>query len=296
MYNLFVTADDEQWKRTVCEYEGSRAIEEYTESTIWEKFKRFDKGAIDELKSFPCLFVYEGKLNKDARLGRIKSIKKNGITLRIEYELFDFNQRISFAKIKKLKLELNISDDWELERTQWSVKDVDLISVLITAEIIDENIDRDFLVKLRGEVAVRAEILKIYGEKDIVKFHEKILGRVVDDPEGAITGACSLLESVCKQVLDKRSVSYDRKDDLSMLYRKTAKELKLAPTDHSEEAVKQIFGGCVSVVQGIGTLRNSLGDAHGRGLNAIKPDVLHARLAINLATAISSYLLELSNK
>jgi len=45
----------------------------------------------------------------------------------------------------------------------------------------------------------------------------------------------------------------------------------------------------------MGALRNSLGDAPGRGLNAVKPDVRHARLAVNFSTAAASYLLETDN-
>jgi len=289
MFNLFVSGDDEQWKRTVWEYEAIRFVrkDEYTDDDIAKKLGSLDEGAINELKSYPCLFTYEGKCNKDARIGWLKKIKKNGKMVRVEYEFVEVYQRISAAKIEKLRQELHISDNFELERTHWAVKDADLFSVLKNADVISEDMPN----RLSGGVAVNPGPLKIYGAKEIIEFHDKTLSRVDEDPDGAITSARSLLESVCKQILEKRSVPHTN-EDLPKLYGKVAKELNLAPSAHSEEAVKRILGGCFSVVEGIGALRNSLGDAHGRGLNSAKPDVRHARLAVNFSTAAASFLLE----
>ena len=289
MYNLFVSGNEEQWKRTVWEYEAIRFVrkDEYTDDDIAKKLGSLDETAIKELKGYPCLFAYEGKCNKDARIGWLKKIKKNGKMVRVEYEFVEVYQRISTAKIEKLRQELHISDNFELERTHWAVKDADLFSVLKNADIISE----EMFNKLTRGLSVNPELLKIYGAKEIIQFHDKTLARVEEDPDGAITSARSLLESVCKQILEKRSIVHAY-EDLPKLYGKVAKELNLAPSTQSEAAVKRILGGCISVVEGLGALRNSLGDAHGRGLNAVKPDVRHARLAVNFSTAAASYLLE----
>lgn len=292
MYNLFVSGDDEQWKRTVWEIEAVRAVRkgEYTREDIAEKLSALDEASINELKSYPCLFVYEGAWNKDAHIGWLNSIKKNGNMIRIEYEFIDPLQRISAAKIEKLKLELDLNNKYEIGRTHWAVKDADLFLILKNADIISEGLFN----KLTGRVSVNPGQLKIYGAKEIIEFHDKTLARVEEDPDGAITSARSLLESVCKQILEKRFV-HCANDDLPKLHGKVAKELNLAPSAHSEEAVKRILGGCFSVIEGLGALRNSLGDAHGRGLNSVKPDVRHARLAVNFSTAAASYLLETDN-
>jgi len=47
---------------------------------------------------------------------------------------------------------------------------------------------------------------------------QKALERRNDDPEGAITSARTLLEAVCKHILDEDSISYDDKDDIPKLY------------------------------------------------------------------------------
>jgi hypothetical protein len=118
----------------------------------------------------------------------------------------------------------------------------------------------------------------------------RALERRISDPEGAITSARALLETVCKHILDDLSVSYDEKADLPRLYRLTSEGLKIAPSQHTEQVFKQILGGCTSVVEGLGALRNRLGDAHGGGRARVRPAPRHAQLAVNLAGAMTSFL------
>ncbi|MBW8811472.1 MAG: abortive infection family protein [Lysobacter sp.] len=119
----------------------------------------------------------------------------------------------------------------------------------------------------------------------------KALERRGSDPEGAITMARTLLESVCKHILEEAGVVTDDTPDISKLYRQTAERLQLAPTQHTEQVFKQILGGCTAVVEGLGALRNRLSDAHGTGKAAVKPAARHAELAVNLAGALAVYLL-----
>jgi len=118
----------------------------------------------------------------------------------------------------------------------------------------------------------------------------KALDRRDADPEGAITAARTLLESVCKHILDDLAIVYDEGMELPKLYKLMAKNLRLAPEQHTEEVFKQILGGCASVVEGIGSVRNKLSDAHGRGRIHAKPATRHAELAVNLAGALSVFL------
>jgi hypothetical protein len=118
----------------------------------------------------------------------------------------------------------------------------------------------------------------------------KALERRESDPEGAITSARTLLESVCKFVMDVSKVEYDDKAELPQLYKGVQKALKLAPDDHTEDIFKQILGGCASIVGGLGAVRNKLSDAHGRSSNAVKPSKRHAQLAVNLAGTMADFL------
>ena len=121
----------------------------------------------------------------------------------------------------------------------------------------------------------------------------KALERRATDPEGAITIARTILESVCKQILDAKGVEYNvTKIELSQLYKATAEELNLAPEQHTERIFKQILGSCSAIVNGLGTLRNKLGDAHGKGTSPVKPSARHAELAVNLAGTTALFLVQ----
>lgn len=126
---------------------------------------------------------------------------------------------------------------------------------------------------------------------NVKQVWEKALSRRNDDPEGAITAARTLVETVCKLILDKHGKPYTN-SDLPKLYRAVAEVLELAPSQYSEEAFKTILGGCHTVVNGLGTLRNKVGDAHGQGRKTVRPTARHATLAVNLAGTMATFLIE----
>jgi hypothetical protein len=90
--------------------------------------------------------------------------------------------------------------------------------------------------------------------------------------------------------LDESGIAYDEKDDLPKLYRLAAERLKLSPSQHTEQIFKQILGGCKSVVEGLGALRNKLSDAHGKGKKSARPSPRHAQLAVNLAGSMATFI------
>jgi hypothetical protein len=119
---------------------------------------------------------------------------------------------------------------------------------------------------------------------------QKALDRRAVDPEGAITVARSLLETVCKFILDEEQMTYSDTMDLPGLYQRTANKLRLAPSQHTEEIFKRVLGSCQNVVEGLGTLRNKLSDSHGKSKQAVKPAARHAELAVNLAGTMATFL------
>src|SRR5262249_3529155 len=116
-----------------------------------------------------------------------------------------------------------------------------------------------------------AELLSRLDLDAVNEVWRRALDRVIAEPEGVITAARALLETVCKHVLGDVSVTYSDTDDLPKLYRLTAEALNIAPSQHTEQVFKQIPGGCTSVVEGLGALRNRLGGAHGGGRQHVNP-------------------------
>lgn len=137
-----------------------------------------------------------------------------------------------------------------------------------------------------------------FDAEGITDAWNKALARRESDPAGAITSARTLLESVCKHLLedDQGKPTYGPNDDLPKLYRLVSEKLNIAPSQHSEDAFKRILGSAASIVEGLGTLRNKVGDAHAPGgRKPVKPAARHAALAVNLAGSMAQFLIETAN-
>lgn len=138
-----------------------------------------------------------------------------------------------------------------------------------------------------------SDALETFDAEGVHAVWTKALARRTTDPEGAITVARTLLETVTKRILDEMGETYTDKDDLPKLYASAAKALNLAPNQHTQEPIKAILGSAMNLVNGIGTLRNRLSDSHGRGGKLpIRPSQRHASLAVNTAGAIATFLVE----
>ena len=137
-----------------------------------------------------------------------------------------------------------------------------------------------------------SQVLQRFNTESVQFIWSKALERRQSDPDGAITAARTLLETVCKHILDEKKVEYTNRTDLPQLYYLVSIELNLSPSQHTEEVFKQILGSCSAIVDGLGTLRNRLGDAHGHGKKLVRPAVRHAELAVNLAGSVALFLVE----
>ena len=125
-----------------------------------------------------------------------------------------------------------------------------------------------------------------------VNLEMERIGAAVDaDPADAITAARALVETVCKAVLEELGIPVDDHDDLLTLYKKVAVALKVDPTQH-EVVYRQTLQGLVSAVHGLAELRNRLGDAHGKGRAAARPQPRHARMAAGAAMTVATFLVE----
>ncbi len=110
------------------------------------------------------------------------------------------------------------------------------------------------------------------------------------NPENAVTRSISAVESVMKECHDKLARPPAGSQDITGLWKSTRELLDFAVMDASGATVQliNVLGGLMS---SLGALRNSLGDAHGRG--AMKPEVSEniAELAVNTACTMSTVIL-----
>lgn len=131
----------------------------------------------------------------------------------------------------------------------------------------------------------------------VTQNFEQALTEANSNPEGAITAACSTVESVCKCLLDEMGFPYPARQDIKGLVTEVGKHLNLSPARKDlpaeyEQDIRQILGGLSSVTGGIGALRTHVGDAHGRGKLRVAADARIARLAIHSASTVSLFFIE----
>lgn len=121
---------------------------------------------------------------------------------------------------------------------------------------------------------------------------DRAVGTIATDPDQAIGSACSLLESICKAILDR--AGQQRPDDQSIqpLVKAVLAVLDLAPGSEAAPDIKGALKGLASIAQGVGALRTKAGAAHGRGLHHAPLAPRHARLAVNAAATVGLFLLE----
>ncbi len=141
-YNLFVIGSEDISGRRFC-IEDDRSITEYTESWVTAKFKPLDDDKINQIITFPSLFMNEcvrecGKCvpNQTVYFGMINKFQKRRDDYIIEFQVIT---TIPMESIIEKKRYLDIRSDYsgcgELTRTHWAVKEADLVDELRRAGI-----------------------------------------------------------------------------------------------------------------------------------------------------------------
>ena len=125
MYNLLVSSNDKSWDGEPYILEASRCVQEYTDTEITETYGEFTPSQVKAIKRLPCIFAYEAGWKKDPKFGLIRDVTKKNGKVKIEYEIFELENFLSHSNISTMLFELDISD-WEMNRTHWAIKDVDL--------------------------------------------------------------------------------------------------------------------------------------------------------------------------
>jgi hypothetical protein len=123
-------------------------------------------------------------------------------------------------------------------------------------------------------------------EEQIAKSEDKILE---EDYDGAITNARSLVEAVLTDIesdFEDNPPSYD--GDVLKLYKRVKKYLNLDPANPNiDNSLKQTLTGLISILNGIASISNKMGDRHVR---SYKPSKHHAILIVNSARTFCKFM------
>ena len=125
----------------------------------------------------------------------------------------------------------------------------------------------------------------------VVEF-DRATSSVDSDPAAAITAASSIFEAFCKTYIEDEGLEEPARIGAQSLWKVVRSHIALNPTADMDRNLKQILSGLASVVDGISSLRNSSGSAHGRGRLKYRVEPRHARLSVNAAHALVLFLLE----
>ncbi len=106
---------------------------EYTHQTIKDKYGDLTQSQV--IIDLPCIFAYEKYCEKDPKFGRISDITKIQGEVIIEYEIVELEKFLSHLDISNMSFELGITHDWEMYRTHWAVKYVNLSKELALKDI-----------------------------------------------------------------------------------------------------------------------------------------------------------------
>jgi hypothetical protein len=129
MYNLLISANDEAWDGEPYLLETGRCIREYTEASITETLGSLSESAVSQIYRMPSIFGYEAFNKKDPHFGRIVRLTNRQGQVRIEYDLIPLSNFLSHKDLEGRRFDLDIGE-WELSRTHWAIKNVDLASEL----------------------------------------------------------------------------------------------------------------------------------------------------------------------
>lgn len=170
MLNLLVSFNEDTWDTGEFKIEKTRFCE-YTRHDIRERYLDFhqNKNTKRNLLSYPCLFVIEDE-KRESRIGTITELSENGKYLIIQFNLDNTFPPIPKGKIRELMNQLDM-DQWELSRTHWAIKDIDIINVLKPYGLLSEN-----LLKNSGPInfiSNKKNVFIVHGHDSLMRMDVK---------------------------------------------------------------------------------------------------------------------------
>ena len=150
-----------------------------------------------------------------------------------------------------------------------------------------------------GEDIALDAVEEIADQLNIVELNKhaaRIRNSIRDDPEQAIGSAKELLESILKAIVGLEGERSS--EDIHDLLKLARNELGLNPEQLSvpgQDIMVRTLSNLGQIVIGVGEVRNLYGTGHGR-YRSRELDIVHARLVVNAAVTVASFLIEIANE
>lgn len=150
-----------------------------------------------------------------------------------------------------------------------------------------------------GGMAPSKTLSELIHGRDIPAIHrefERALESVEFKPRDAVSAAANILESIFKVYIEDNNLTMPDKQDLQPVFKVVRADLGLDPGSVEDQDLQRIISGLFSVVDGIGALRTHASSAHSEGRKGYKLEPRHARLAVNAAHSVATFILETWDK
>ncbi|MEF0943647.1 TIR domain-containing protein [Rhizobium sp. BR 362] len=127
MYNLIVSSREEPWDGTPLDIDLSRCVSifEYTEQAIADKFDVTAEASQLQLMRLPTVFAHETFRERSPHFGVIRDIAVRERRVHVDYEIQPLPKFLTWHDMVDKQFVLGLGD-WEMNRTHWAVKDVNL--------------------------------------------------------------------------------------------------------------------------------------------------------------------------
>lgn len=150
-----------------------------------------------------------------------------------------------------------------------------------------------------GGLAPSKTLGQLIKGRDMPAIHrefDRAMETVEAKPREAVSAASNILESIFKTYIEDNKLTMPDKQDLQPVFKVVRADLGLDPGSIEDQDLQRIITGLFSIVDGIGALRTHAGSAHSEGRKGYKLEPRHARLAVNAAHTVATFVMETWDK
>lgn len=193
----------------------------------------------------------------------------------------------------------------DYEPPQWTTEDERIIKKRSNIRRIEDLLARNGLSYrmggfiTHGGMTPSKTLSELIRGRDFPSIHrefDRALESVQAKPREAVSAAANILESIFKTYIEDNGLAMPDKQDLQPVFKVVRAHLGLDPSSIEDNDLQRIITGLFSVVDGIGALRTHASSAHSEGRKGYRLEPRHARLAVNGAHTVATFVMETWDK
>ena len=121
---------------------------------------------------------------------------------------------------------------------------------------------------------------------------DRAIHSLESEPREAVLAAANILEAICKIHIEDEGLEWPARRDLQSLWPVVRKNLGFDPARLQDEDLKWVLSGMIFVVDGLASFWTHASSAHAEGRRRYNPQPRHARLVVNAARTLATFVLE----